>query len=57
VEKWRWKNFAAGCAVLQPGCWEERDWVVFADDRGCEEYEEDQIWAEVEEVDVHDWSC
>lgn len=57
VEKWRWKNFAAGCAVLQPGCWEERDWVVFADDRGCEEHEEDQIWAEVEEVDVHDWSC
>jgi hypothetical protein len=57
VEIWRWKNFAAECAVLEEGCWEERDWVVFADDRGCEEYEIDQAWAEESEIDVHDWSC
>ena len=56
-EKWRWRSYAAGCAVLEPGCWEERDWKVFADERGCEEFYEDEEWIEGLEVDVHDWSC
>lgn len=39
------------------GGWEERDWKVFADDRGVPEFERDMESAEVEEEDVHDWSC
>jgi hypothetical protein len=57
VERWRWKNYAAGCAAFEDGCWEERDWTVFADDGGCEKYEGEQEVREVEEVDLHDWSC
>lgn len=56
-EKWRWKNYVAGCAEIQEGSWEERDWKVFADDRGCVEFEDDMSWEETLEVDIHDWSC
>lgn len=61
-EKWRWRNWEAGCAVFPPGGggaggWEERDWKVFADDRGVAEFEEDQQEAEVTERDIHDWNC
>lgn len=56
-ERWRWRNFAAGCAVIEPGGWEERDWKVFADDRGMEVHHSEMEWAEVIEADIHDWSC
>jgi hypothetical protein len=56
-ERWRWRNYAAGCGELEEGCWEERDWKVFADDAGCEQFEEEQQWMELGDVDVHDWSC
>jgi hypothetical protein len=39
------------------GGWEERDWKVFADDRGVEEFEDDMGKAESLEEDLHDWSC
>lgn len=55
-EGWRWKNYEAGVHDVRPGGWEERDWKVFADDRGCEDFELEESWAEEEEVDVHDWS-
>ena len=56
-ERWRWRNYAVGCGELEEGCWEERDWKVFADDAGCEQFEEEQQWQELGDVDVHDWSC
>ena len=56
-ETWRWRNFEAKLHEVGPGGWEERDWKVFADDRGCEEFDEDEAWVEVVEQDVHDWSC
>lgn len=57
VERWRWKNYADGCAVMQEGCWEERDWTVFADEWGCEKYEGEQEKEEWNDRDIHDWSC
>jgi len=56
-ERWRWKNFEAGVHDVNAGGWEERDWKVFADDRGCDEFDEDMEVLEIEEEDVHDWSC
>ncbi|RXK38616.1 hypothetical protein M231_04122 [Tremella mesenterica] len=56
-EKWRWGNYVAGVHDVAPGGWEERDWRVFADDRGCEQYDEEEEACEVFEVDIHDWSC
>ncbi|ODN83176.1 hypothetical protein L202_01367 [Cryptococcus amylolentus CBS 6039] len=56
VEKWRWKNFEAGCHVVAPGGWEERDWVEFADGRAWLDWEAEQEEIEKEEIDVHDWS-
>lgn len=56
-EMWRWKNFEAKLHEVGPGGWEERDWKVFADNRGCDEFDEDERWMEVVEQDVHDWSC
>ena len=56
-ERWRWRNYEAGCHLVAIGGWEERDWKVFADDRGCDEFDEDQELIEDEEEDVHDWSC
>ncbi|WVR05300.1 hypothetical protein IAU60_002314 [Kwoniella sp. DSM 27419] len=55
-EMWRWKNWEQGVAVLEPGCWEERDWKVFADDREVWDYDADEAIIELEEADVHDWS-
>ena len=55
-ERWRWRNYLAGCGQLEEGCWEERDWKVFADGRGCQEYEEDEAWVELGE-EMYDWSC
>ena len=56
-ERWRWRNFAEGCGELEEGCWEERDWKVFGDGVGCEEFEDHEHWNELGDVDVHDWSC
>lgn len=61
-EKWRWRNWELGCGVFPEGNggvggWEERDWKVFADDRGVDEFEQEQEDAEVDEEDVHDWTC
>lgn len=56
-ERWRWRNFAAGCAEIEDGGWEERDWRVFADDRGMVEFESEMEWEESLETDIHDWSC
>jgi hypothetical protein len=55
-ERWRWRNYEAGLHEVGPGGWEERDWRVFADDRGCDDYEVEESWAEEDERDVHDWS-
>ena len=55
-EKWRWRNWEIGLQNVGPGGWEERDWKVFADGRGCEDFDEEERWAEEEETDVHDWS-
>ncbi|WVO13944.1 hypothetical protein L204_101569 [Cryptococcus depauperatus] len=55
-EKWRWKNYKSDVHVVTPGGWEERDWEMFADGRGVQEWEADQAKIEKEEVDVHDWS-
>ena len=56
-ERWRWKNYELGLHNITSGGWEERDWKEFADDRGYDEFEEDESWAELQEIDVHDWSC
>jgi len=56
-ERWRWANWEAGVHDVGLGGWEERDWKVFADDRGVEEFEDDMGKAETLEEDVHDWSC
>ncbi|KAK4686676.1 hypothetical protein P7C73_g3459, partial [Tremellales sp. Uapishka_1] len=56
-EIWRWKNYEAGSHLVGPGGWEERDWKVFADDRGCDEFDAEAADAEAVEEDVHDWSC
>ncbi|WVQ71713.1 hypothetical protein IAR50_001254 [Cryptococcus sp. DSM 104548] len=56
VEKWRWKNFEAGCHIIAPGGWEERDWVEFADGRPWLDWIAEQEEMELEEIDVHDWS-
>ena len=56
-ERWRWRNYEAGAHQIGPGGWEERDWKMFADDRGCHEYDQEEKITEVEEEDVHDWSC
>lgn len=55
-ERWRWRNYEAGLHEVGPGGWEERDWRVFADDRGCDDYDLEESWAEADERDVHDWS-
>lgn len=55
-EKWRWRNYEQELHNIGPGGWEERDWKVFADDRGCDEFDLEEQWAEEEETDVHDWS-
>jgi len=57
VERWRWLNYEAGLHNVGPGGWEERDWKVFADDRGCDDFDEDEEWEETLEEDLHDWSC
>ena len=56
-EKWRWRNHEASLQNVDPGGWEERDWKVFADGRGCEDYDKEEEWAEQDEEDLHDWSC
>jgi hypothetical protein len=56
-ERWRWKNYEAGLHNVGPGGWEERDWKVFADDRGCAEFDLEESWAEEDERDIFDWSC
>ena len=55
-EKWRWRNYQAGVHEVRIGGWEERDWKVFADGRGCDEFEREEAVMETEEEDVHDWS-
>lgn len=55
-ETWRWKNYEIGVQDVGPGGWEERDWKVFADDRGCAEFDLEESWAEEDEEDIHDWS-
>ncbi|WVQ78366.1 hypothetical protein IAT38_000451 [Cryptococcus sp. DSM 104549] len=55
-EKWRWRNYEAGCHLVGPGGWEERDWQVFADGREAWDWDADQEEIEKVEVDVHDWS-
>lgn len=56
-ERWRWRNFEAGVHEVRPGGWEERDWKVFADDRGCADFDEEMETLEEDEEDVHDWTC
>lgn len=56
-ERWRWRNFAAGCAVIEEGGWEERDWKAFADERGMGEFEDEMEFVEKIELDNHDWTC
>ena len=56
-ERWRWRTFEAKVHEILPGGWEERDWKVFADGRGCEEFDEHMEVMEIREEDIHDWSC
>jgi hypothetical protein len=56
-KSWRWKNWEAGVHDVGLGGWEERDWKVFADDQGCDDFEMDMQSAEEAEEDIHDWSC
>jgi hypothetical protein len=55
-ERWRWRNYEAGLHLVGPGGWEERDWKVFADGRGCDEFDLEESWAEEDERDIYDWS-
>lgn len=55
VESWRWKAYTVGCARLEPGCWEERDWKAFPDDKYCDAFEAKEQETEAAEVDIHDW--